>query len=297
MIDIIESDGKIIIEGIRDFDLDHIFDSGQCFRWFKEEDGSYTGVAHKRVINVNYIDHRIIMSNTTLEDYQEIWRNYFDLDRDYGKIKQELSEKDLILAQAISFGEGMRILNQDKWETTISFIISQNNNIPRIKKCIASICESFGEYLGEYRGQVHYAFPDPETLAGVSLKDLDICRLGYRAKYILETAKIIAQDRSEALNQLDKANLRQAQDYLQSLCGIGPKVANCIMLFSMGKSESFPIDVWVKRVMNRVYSIDENDSAAMLSYASEHFGQYGGIAQQYLFYYIREMTKKGIEIC
>lgn len=297
MIGIKESGGKIIITGIDDFDLDHIFDSGQCFRWCKEGDGSYTGVAHKKIINVNYINHRIILSNTTLKDYREIWKNYFDLDRDYGKIKKELSEKDPILAQAISFGKGMRILNQDKWETTISFIISQNNNIPRIKKCIESICQSFGEYLGEYRGKDHYAFPDPEVIAGLSLSDLDICRLGYRAKYILETAKAIYKDRGAALNQLGEAEMGQAQAYLQSLCGVGPKVANCIMLFSMGKSESFPIDVWVKRVMNRVYSIDENDSAAMLAYASEHFSRYGGIAQQYLFYYIREMTKKGTEIC
>ena len=282
-----EGNNRVVIDGVKDFHLDHIFDCGQCFRWKKEEDGSYTGIAYGKVINVNYIDWQIILDNTTLDDFNTIWKSYFDLDRDYYEIKRVLTENDEIMVRAISFGQGMRIVRQEKWETVISFIISQNNNIPRIKKCIESICENYGEFAGIYNGIKYYAFPGPEVIAKLNEKDLAQCRLGYRAKYILETARMIAADSGGSLNRMGGAVFKEANEYLLSLCGVGPKVANCIMLFSMGKYESFPIDVWVKRVMSQLYLIDEGDTKAMLAYATEKFGQYGGIAQQYLFYYIR----------
>lgn len=284
---VIEKENIVIVDELRDFNLDHIFDCGQCFRWKKEVDGSYTGIAYGKVINVNYIEQKLILENATLDDYNSIWRYYFDLDRDYDSIKRKLAEKDEIMRKAISYGHGMRILQQEKWETLISFIISQNNNIPRIKKCIESICESFGESAGKFKGIEFFTFPRPEVIAKLSEGELAPIRLGYRAKYILETARLVAANEGHTLNRMEEAGINEAYNYLLSLCGVGPKVANCIMLFSMGKYMSFPIDVWVRRVMSQLYLINENDTKAMHAFAAEKFGEYGGIAQQYLFYYIR----------
>lgn len=292
MIKVYQEADKVIIDEMKDFNLDHIFDCGQCFRWKKERDGSYTGIAYGKVINVNYIDQKkVIIDNTNLEDYNRIWKSYLDLDRDYFEIKKVLSENDEIMARAILFGQGIRILKQEKWETLISFLISQNNNIPRIKKCIENLCKSYGNLVGIYQGEKYYSFPEPGVIANLKENDLGALRLGYRGKYILETARIVAADGGASLMNMEEAVLEEARQYLMNLCGVGPKVANCILLFSMGKYESFPIDVWVKRVMNQLYLIDEDDSKAMQGFAQKRFGKYGGIAQQYLFYYIRGNIK------
>ena len=273
----------IKIKDLKDFKLDHIFNCGQCFRWAKEKDGSYTGVAFGKIVNMkmtDMVDLEIDQANQ--EDFEKIWKHYLDLERDYGEIKKHLCKTDLVMAKATEHGYGIRILNQDKWETIISFLISQNNNIPRIKKCIETLCENFGEYIGEYRGKKYYDLPKPEVLSRLSIADLAVCRLGYRANYLIETAK-----------QIEREGIEETFEYLNTLCGVGPKVANCILLFSMGKAGCFPIDVWVKRVMSQLYGIEQEDTAAMLAYSEKNFGEYGGVAQQYLFYYIRE----GQEIC
>lgn len=305
---------------VQDFNLDHIFDCGQCFRWNREEDGSYTGVAFRQAVNMSLAPDSeddsgaaccgglLTVDNTTQETFDGVWHDYLDLDRDYGSIKLELSGKDSVMSGAVSSGRGIRILRQEPWETLISFIISQNNNIPRIKKCIEGLCELFGEPLGEYRGKERFAFPEAEVLAGLTEEDLAPVRLGYRAKYIISTAKQVAEDRRLAgraagddcqdavmtIDSLREASVQEGYDYLTGLCGVGPKVANCILLFGMAKQECFPIDVWVRRVMNRMYGIDENDMKTMKKFAEEKFGEHGGIAQQYLFYHIRQldMNKK-----
>ncbi len=289
---ITEDKNKVILCGVNDFHLDHTFDNGQCFRWNKEEDGSYTGVAFGKVTNINIIEDAVVLNNISLEDFHGIWKDYLDLGRDYGAIKKMLSQKDPAMESAISYGYGMRILQQNKWETLISFIISQNNNIPRIKKCVEGLCINHGSPVGVYRGRMYYSFPKPETLAQLSMEDLNSCRLGYRARYIIETAKQITSDYGRTLEGLGDASAKEANEYLLSLSGVGPKVANCIMLFSMGKYDSFPLDVWIKRTMNQIYHIEEGNIKKMQNYAVEHFGEYGGIAQQYLFYYMRETNKK-----
>lgn len=286
-----EGNKRIIIHEIKDFHLDHIFDNGQCFRWSKETDGSYTGVAFGKVVNINYCNGEIIINNTTLEDFDKYWKGYLDLERDYSVIKDNLAKNNIEMMKAISFGYGMRILKQEKWETLISFIISQNNNIPRIKKCIESLCINYGSPIGEYRGKIHYAFPKIEDLAQLDIGDLDLCKLGYRASYIIKAARQVALDGGKTLNSLDSATEKDAYEYLLSLSGVGPKVANCIMLFSMQKYARFPLDVWIKRVMNQIYKIEKGNTKMMQKYAAEHFGEYGGIAQQYLFYYAREISK------
>ena len=213
---------------------------------------------------------------------EEFWRDYLDLGRDYGKIKEKLSEDDEIIGAAIEYGSGIRLLNQDRWETLISFIISQNNNIPRIKGCIEKLCAMFGKPIGTFRGKEYFSFPERERLAGISEEDLEPVRLGYRARYIVETAK--ADIDLEKASELDTPSLYR---YLLSLTGVGPKVANCILLFGFSRYDSFPVDVWVRRVMNRLYGFDEKDMKGMTRFAEEKFGSLGGFAQQYLFYYIR----------
>lgn len=283
--------GEVLhIEGVRDFHPDHIFDCGQCFRWGRGEDGSYTGIAFGRVAKIAYdADKQLLMIHGADEDdFESIWRDYLDLDRDYGEIKTVLAEKDPVIYKAIEYGHGIRILNQEKWETLLSFIISQNNNIPRIKKCIESLAETLGEYVGEYEGKKYYSLPKPEVLAKASLDDLAPCRLGYRAKYLIETAKKVHAEGIESLEALESCELSAGEtcEALRSYCGVGPKVANCIALFAMKKFDSFPIDVWVKKVMNTMYGFEENDLKGMAAFAAENFGEFGGIAQQYLFYYI-----------
>ncbi len=278
------------ITGICDFDLDHIFDCGQCFRWTRNEDGSYTGTAYGRIVRMVWDPAKQLLRicGAAPEDFQSVWRGYLDLDRDYGEIKTYLAEQDPVIQEAIGFGSGIRILNQEKWETVLSFLISQNNNIPRIRKCIDSLAETLGSKIGTYDGKTYYSLPDPETLAEASPEDLAPCRLGYRAKYLIRTAKLVKEEGLDALEALGQPEIT-ADDACRSLCrysGVGPKVANCISLFSMGKIDSFPIDVWVRKVMNQLYGIEEKNVKTMADFAAERFRPYGGIAQQYLFYYI-----------
>ncbi|MDD7717921.1 MAG: DNA glycosylase [Eubacteriaceae bacterium] len=284
------------INNIRDFNLDHIFDCGQCFRWEKQADGSYTGVAFGNVVNMSFAagskddgrtncDGTLTIKGAGEDDFNNIWRNYLDLDRDYGEIKRVLSEHDETMQLAIASGEGIRILKQDLWETIVSFIISQNNNIPRIKGCIEKLAENFGDEICYLDEQVMdsgagnrrwFSLPEPQVLASLTVEDLEPVRLGYRAKYLIATAQTVCE-----------RGLPKNLEELSVLTGVGPKVANCINLFGLGDFSSFPIDVWVRRVMNRLYGIDENDMKSMAAFAAEKFGELGGIAQQYLFYYIR----------
>ena len=283
---------RLTFEGVRDFDPDDTFGCGQCFRWNKEEDGSYTGVAFGYPANIDYKGGDIII--TTSFAAESMWNIYLDLDRDYGEIKALLSKDDEVMREAIRSGEGIRILNQDKWETLISFIISQNNNIARIKGCIESLCTNFGREIGEFKGKLRYDFPSIDTLAGLTAEDLGVCRLGYRAEYIVQTAKLVHRNAGTRLSVGNRLPTDEIRDYLLSLPGVGPKVADCILLFAMRKTKVFPIDVWVGRVMSELYGFDEKDHAGIREYAGKHFYPYGGIAQQYLFNYIRD---RGAEQC
>ena len=284
---------KIIKKGIQDFNLDHIFNCGQCFRWKKQGDGSYTGIAFGKVVSF-FFDEKsgtLTIDNTSEKDFQDIWMKYLDLKRDYGVIKKELSRNDEIMKKAVEFGYGIRILNQEKWETIVSFIISQNNNIPRIKKSIENLAEKFGERAGAYKGKDYYNLPTIDKLASLTEKDLAPIRLGYRAKYLIETAKRVKEMGGEQwLENICKrcSGCDEVLERVTSLPGVGPKVANCILLFCMDRHDSFPIDVWIARLMHRFYGIDEKDKNAMKKFAKEHYGDYCGFAQQYLFYYGRK---------
>ncbi|MDD7409046.1 MAG: DNA glycosylase [Anaerovoracaceae bacterium] len=287
MIEAKQQGNSVIIEGIEDFDTDHVFDCGQCFRWNKEEDGSWTGTASGRSVNVSSADRMLRIENCSVADFNDFWYDYLDLSRDYAAIKSKITDGDQVMEKAVAFGGGIRLLQQDPWETVISFIISQNSNIPRIKKCIEGLCRLFGDPLGEYRGEERYAFPKPEQLAGLTREDLAPVKLGYRDKYIIATADAVAADGGASLRAAENMPHDQAQKEIRKLKGVGPKVADCILLFGLHQYDSFPLDVWMKKIMSALYGFEEDDTKGMTVYAREHYGNLSGFAQEYLYYYAR----------
>lgn len=269
------------------FKVDHIFECGQCFNFRKNDDGSYTAVFLGKIINLLECDGYTLIRNVSLDEFYEIFYDYFDLGTDYGMIKEVLSESE-ILNKASEYGYGIRILNQDLFETTISFIISANNQIPRIKKAVRIISERYGDYLGEYMGEEYYSFPSPQVLAKVDPLDLrEYARVGFRDVRIVETSQAFVDG---YLNFEDEKNLtdKELHNKLKELPGIGPKVADCIMLFAYHRRETFPVDVWIKRVMETLFIGKEVPKKQVDDYAREIFGDLAGYAQQYLFYYGRE---------
>jgi N-glycosylase/DNA lyase len=295
---------EIVFKNVRDFSLERIFECGQAFRWKRGDDGGYTGVAGGRAASVTFEPSlrdpyageltvigrgRALRAPSGAEaGDRAFWENYFDLKRDYGEINRVLSANDETMARAIACGEGIRILNQDAWETLISFIISQNNNIPRIKGCIERLCKGLGERIERADGEVFFDFPDAPALASLSEEDLAPCGLGYRARYLCVTARQITEAGGRPwLDGLRGAAFPEAKTSLLSLCGVGEKVASCILLFGLGQSEGFPVDVWMRRALSELYGIDEKDAA---NRAAARFGPYAGIAQQYIFYYVRELA-------
>lgn len=284
-----EKGTKVIVRGIEDFNLKETFECGQCFRWNEEEDGSYTGVAYDRVINVKLEGDVLIIDNTDLNDFYDIWFDYFDLGRDYKQIKENLS-KDPILKEAIQYGQGIRILRQDTWETLVSFIISQNNRIPQIKKVVENLASSFGEPI-EYKGKIHYTFPKAEELVMFDVDTIAKTKCGFRAKYILDAASKVFSGEIDLL-KLFEYSTNEIRDILMSINGVGPKVADCVILYSIGRYDTFPTDVWIKRIVEYLYLKREGTPLEIQLFAIDKFGDLSGFAQQYLFYYGREMGKK-----
>lgn len=295
---IVEEKNKIILKNIKNFHPQHIFECGQAFRWNKKEDSSYDIVAFEKMLNVKKEDKDIVLTGTNLEDFHNIWYDYFDLGRDYYKIKEELS-KDPILKEAIEFGWGMRILNQEPFETVISFIISANNQISRIKKSIEIISREYGTRRKFFSNNseessppvpyIYYSFPSPLELSKASPEDLRAkAKVGFRDKRIVETSKIIASGELK-LDKIFQMSRDDGKKLLMTLPGVGPKVSDCILLFAFNKDEAFPVDVWVKRVMEHFYLKKETNVKHIGIHGAEIFGSLAGFAQQYLFYYAREL--------
>ena len=275
--------------GIKDFNLAHIFECGQCFRWERQNDGSYTGTAMGKIVNMRFEpEGTLTVDNCTEEEFMQIWTPYLDLERDYAKIKSGLKGEQI--QKAVEYGYGIRILKQDFWETLLSFIISQNNNIPRIKGCIEALTHRCGTKIGTEKGKDYDAMPEPEVLAGMTPDELAECRLGYRGPYLIKTAQKVLEKGGALAAEKELRNcetFEEAQAALREYPGVGPKVASCTALFGLGFPDAFPIDVWMRRVMHRLYGMDEKDVRGMEDFAKKNFAPYGGIAQQYLFYYIR----------
>ena len=280
------------IENLNSFELKDIFECGQCFRWNEQEDGSYIGVFKGNVLNVKKVNNKVIFRRVCKGEVKEIVRNYFDLDRDYEKIKERLSKIDINMEKSIEYGKGIRILNQDLSQTIISFIISATINIPRIKGIIERLSKNFGKEI-EYNGKKYYTFPEPNELKDVSVEKYRELGLGFRDIRLYETTKMIL-DGDVNLDELrNNSNTIEVRDKLLSLSGVGPKVADCILLFSdLKRFEVFPIDVWVRRVMNDLYIKNEDETKVskkqIEKIAKEKFGDLAGLAQQYLFYWRRE---------
>lgn len=279
-----ETNKHIVLRGVTEFDLEQTFSCGQCFRWVRDTDGTYTGLYGAHPLRIGQQGDVITLYNTTREEYETIWRGYFDLDADYRTIQAHLA-RDAVMRRAISAGHGIRLLAQEPFETLISFIISANNNIPRIQGIIARLCESFGAPV-PFEGRTVYAFPTAETLAGLTCADLAPLRAGFRDKYILDAAQKAASG-TVNLTAVYGMGYAAAKRELKKVMGVGDKVADCVLLFGFQKYDAFPVDVWVRRILEHCYpgGTHQSDAAA---FASERFGPYGGFAQQYLFYYARE---------
>lgn len=273
---------RITINNVRDINLEHVFECGQCFRWNDElGDGSYIGVADGNVGHATLDGDTLILDTTG--GSEEFWRNYLDLNTDYSEYKRSLLSTEPRIEEAINNGYGIRILRQDFFEVLISFIVSQNNNIPRIKKCIESLCMTYGEPICEYNGKMRYSFPSPEVLARCEACELAELRLGYRCEYIVRAAQQYLRDGKPD----ESLSTDEFHKILLSYHGIGPKVANCILLFGIRDFRAFPIDVWVKKIMNDMYGFELGNIKGMQAFAREHFGDLSGIAQQYLFFFYR----------
>lgn len=267
-----EKPNGLLMTGIP-FDIEQTLDCGQCFRFFFQADGSWHGVAGSHPLTLRQTDDGLLFEKISQSEFQSFWRNYFDLDRDYQAVIDSY-RKNATLAACADFSPGMRILRQDAWETLISFIISQNNNVKRIKGIVDRLCRMFGEPCEPDKAD--FAFPSPDTLASLQENDLLPLRAGWRAAYILDAAQRVSSGEIN-LQEVAALPLDAARKALQTIHGVGPKVAECVLLYGMGRLEAFPLDVWMKRAMKQLFP----------EYTPDSFGEYAGIAQQYIFHYCR----------
>lgn len=270
--DYIFENNTVRVSDIKGFALRDTLMCGQSFRWVENSDGSFTGTAFKKTVTVKIENDDFKIIGTTQEDFEDIWQGYFDLDTDYEKIREDLSRLHPVLAEAAKFAPGIRILRQEPFEALISFIISQNNNIKRIEGIVKRLCENFGEKneAGEY------AFPTAETLAGLSPEELSPIRAGFRHRYIIDAAKKVFSGEVN-LEGCREKSFEEAKKELMTIVGVGEKVADCVLLYGLHKVNAFPMDVWMKRAMKKLFP-DVNP---------ESFGEYAGVAQQYIFHYSR----------
>lgn len=282
-----EKDNSIILEEIENFDAKAIFTCGQAFRWYEESDGSFTTVHLGRVLNVLNEKDKVVFKGTNLKEFDEIWMDYFDLNTDYKEIRKVLSNNE-ILPKAMEYGEGIRILNQNHFEMLISFIISANNMIPRIKKSIEVISMRYGKFICEDENRKYYSFPTVEELSRATVEDLrEFAKVGFRDKRIFDTVNMILNEKID-LDNFENLETDILREELLKFSGVGNKVADCIMLFSYKRGEVFPVDVWIKRVMEELFIKKETPVKKISKEADRIFGKYAGYAQQYLFYYGRE---------
>lgn len=263
----------MLVRQIPHFDLDAIMASGQCFRLCEKTPGTFLVPAGRRAVTVQALGDGRFAFDCTGSEFDEFWAGYFDLDTDYGGMIHSIDPSDGYLLRAAEYGSGLRILRQDPWETLISFILSQRKSIPAIRDCVERLCACFGE---ETDGAL-CAFPTPAALAGAQEAALRGCALGYRAPYVLKTARAVAEGQIDlkALRALDDEAMRRT---LMTLPGVGVKVANCVMLFGYHRLCASPVDVWIQRVIDEQYG-------GISPFA--RYGENAGVMQQYMFFYRR----------
>ena len=290
---IYSKDKNLILDEITDFDIEEVLECGQCFHFTKLGNKEYELLAFGRYLRVkqetdsNKKISRLIFYNTTMQEYNDIWKKYFDMDRDYKKIKSEIIDMDERLIMSVNAKPGIRILKQEFFETLISFIISQNKQIPHIKQIVHTISKKYGTPIQLDDGRVVYTFPEVDKLYQISEEELRECKVGFRAPYIMDAVKkVYSGDINE--NDLIHMNVTDARLKLMTIKGVGEKVANCVLLFGLGFTDVFPVDVWMKRIIEHMYFGCDTKKEVIEQFAMDKFGDYAGYAQQYLFYYGRE---------
>lgn len=268
----IENKNGIMVSGVTDLDLAQTLDCGQSFRWKQLNDGSFKGIAFNKCVTVRLDGTDLYIENTNKKDFENIWYDYFDFSLDYGKIRAEISKIHPVLCEAAKYAPGIRILRQEPYEALCTFIISQNNNIKRIKGIVQRLCECFGEQIAE--GE--FAFPTAEKMAELNPDDLAPLRAGFRNRYLVDAAQKVANGEVN-LEKCRTLDYDEARNELTKITGVGTKVADCTLLFGLHRIEAFPIDVWMKRAMAKLFP----------DMSGQDFGEYAGIAQQYIFHYSR----------
>lgn len=282
---------RVIIRDIECFDLEKSCLCGQAFRWRAFDSGQVhgmLGIVKGRAV-LAYSDSNSLILQGCSKDDVDLWVRYFDLERDYLSIQNEVKCDDR-LCVCFPVAEGIRVFNQDPFEALISFIISQNNNIKRISGIVERLCRLCGVPIS-FMGETLYAFPTVQAIASLSLDDLKGIGAGYRAQFILDAAKRVCDGYD--IDRLSQLSLSEARAELLTFNGIGPKVADCVLLFSLGHTNAFPVDVWIDRAMKALFFEGENVSRKELYAAVEKLGKYSGLIQQYIFFYTRESVRKG----
>lgn len=293
---IIDGINTVKLDSVELFDVSRVFDCGQCFRFDPVMDSAheveYAGVAHGKYVSFAQDGNTVYIYNCTLDEFETVWKNYLSLDRDYAEINSSILSlsQNPALTNAVSTSSGIRILKQDEWESICSFIISQNNNIPRIKKLVAALCARCGDKIDVSGMSAHvadahkndelcaYSFPAPDKVAALGIDELTALKVGFRAKYIMDAAQKFSAGEIDLDALKSHGSTDECVKQLCAVKGIGPKVASCALLFGFARLDAFPIDVWIKKVMEKYFDSDFDPRA---------LGAYAGIAQQYLFYYER----------
>ncbi|MBR6688509.1 MAG: 8-oxoguanine DNA glycosylase [Clostridia bacterium] len=268
------------------FNLKYTLECGQCFRWEQIDENEYIGIIQDRVIRIKQGNGKVYVWSSLKDNLEEVVKEYFDLNTDYKELEESISKLDVNVKESLKYSSGIHILNQPLFETIISYIISANNNIKRISRSVKDISKKYGKKV-IFENKEYYLFPTLEEIKDITTDDLLACGTGFRARYIKNTIKYF-EENIEFLKCLEKENTEEAKKMLTSLMGIGPKVADCILLFALKRSEVFPIDVWVKRIMEKLYFKKETNIKEISSFAKDKFGEYAGIVQQHLFHNVRE---------
>lgn len=268
------------------FNLKYTLECGQCFRWNMIEENVYIGVIEDRVIKIKQEENMLYIWSDKKEDLEQVVKEYFDLRRDYALLESKIAKVDKFVKSALNYSSGIRILSQPLFETYISYIISANNNIKRISKSVNDISKMYGKKV-LFEGEEYYLFPTLEEMSKCTVEELLRCGLGFRAKYVVHNIEVLNENENMLLD-VKNMQTAEAKKRLMDFMGIGPKVADCILLFSLKRGEVFPVDVWVKRIMEKLYFKKNTPLSKIANFAAEKYGEDAGIIQQHLFYNVRE---------
>lgn len=280
-------ENNLVLDNISDFNIADILECGQCFNYSRIAEQEYELVAYGKYLHVKQDNECVVLYNTNEEDYNKIWKTYFDMEKDYAVIKGRIIAADDRLTDAVHAKAGIRILQQDFFETLISFIISQNKQIPHIKQIVHTISERYGERIVLAPGKEVYTFPNVDKLYNVTEEELRECKVGFRAPYIRNAVEKVHNGDISG-DMLRGMQVGEAREVLMTIKGVGEKVANCVLLFGLGFTDVFPVDVWMKRIMESMYFGEDTKRELIEQLAYDKFGEYSGYAQQYLFHFGRE---------